>query len=355
MEFLAGLLAGERARRGTRGDTRSLSCRGQAILVLRRFLDGTRMNQLARDNAIGRSTGYEYLHEGIDVLAGRAPGLHGALLAAKAAGYSHVNIDGKLVETDRCRTPGPAPGVDLWWSGKHDNHRGNVQVVTVADGWPIWTSDVRPGREHDTTALRTLGEVPPALAEAGDDLRALGDQGYEGDSGTITVAFRKPKGGRLPLSSSSSTRPTTACERSANGQRAAEDNVQGPTQRQPGPVADREDRRRSARHPPRRPRPHHMTAFGSQTLTRNGSMSRHGRCFTWLSHHRLCAPKRLRPQRRRADRGRSGRNPLSKADSATPQSRSLPRRTTVLLPAPRASAGVTVAWVASGRCPVRPS
>lgn len=45
-----------------------------------------------------------------------------------------------LIETDRCRTPGSTPGVDLWWSGKHDNHGGNVQVVTVPDGWPIWAS-----------------------------------------------------------------------------------------------------------------------------------------------------------------------------------------------------------------------
>jgi hypothetical protein len=37
---------------------------------------------------------------------------------------------GPLVETDRCRTPGPTPGVDLWWSGKHDNHGGNVQVIS---------------------------------------------------------------------------------------------------------------------------------------------------------------------------------------------------------------------------------
>jgi len=199
VDFLAGLLAGERARRGTRADTRALSCHDQAVLVLRWFLDGTRMAQLARDNAISKSTGYDYLHEGIDALAAKAPGLHGALLAAKAAGYSHVNIDGMLVETDRCRTPGPTPGVDLWWSGKHDNHGGNIQVITVPDGWPIWTSDVRPGREHDTTALRAHTEILPALVQAGDDLRTLGDLGYEGESDTITVAFKKPKGGRLTL------------------------------------------------------------------------------------------------------------------------------------------------------------
>jgi hypothetical protein len=41
-----------------------------------------RMIQLARDNAIGKSTGHGYLHVGIGVLAARAPSLHGALLAA---------------------------------------------------------------------------------------------------------------------------------------------------------------------------------------------------------------------------------------------------------------------------------
>ena len=47
------------------------------------------------DNAIGRSAAYDDLHEGIGVLAGAAPGLHTALLAAKMAGYGHVNIDGR--------------------------------------------------------------------------------------------------------------------------------------------------------------------------------------------------------------------------------------------------------------------
>jgi hypothetical protein len=199
VDVLAGLLTTERARRGTRTGTRSLPCRDQAILILRWFLDGTRMRQLARDNEISLSTGYDYLHEGIDVLAARSPSLHNALLAAKAAGHDYVNIDGILVETDRCRTPGPTVGVDLWWSGKHDNHGGNVQVVTVPDGWPIWTSDVRPGREHDTTAIRTHTEILPALTAAGSDLRTLGDLGYEGESGTITVAFKKPKNGKLSL------------------------------------------------------------------------------------------------------------------------------------------------------------
>jgi len=60
-----GLLHGERQRHATRVGTRALSCFKQVILMIRWFLDGTRMSQLARDNAIGKSTAYDYLHEGI--------------------------------------------------------------------------------------------------------------------------------------------------------------------------------------------------------------------------------------------------------------------------------------------------
>jgi hypothetical protein len=43
------------------------------VLIIRWFLDATRVAQLARDNHIARSTAYDYLHEGIDVLAVQAP------------------------------------------------------------------------------------------------------------------------------------------------------------------------------------------------------------------------------------------------------------------------------------------
>ena len=60
--YLAGLLRAERLRRGTRAGTRALGCFKQAVLVIRWFLDGTRVALLAGDNAIGRSTAYDYLH-----------------------------------------------------------------------------------------------------------------------------------------------------------------------------------------------------------------------------------------------------------------------------------------------------
>jgi DDE superfamily endonuclease len=137
------------------------------VLVLRWFLDATRLAQLAAYNRIGVSTAYCYLHEGIDALAAAAPELRGALLAARAAGHSHVTVDGTLIRTDRCSAPGPTAcadragaRVDLWWSGKHAAHGANVQVLAAPDGWPLWTSPVRPGREHDTTALRAPRALP---------------------------------------------------------------------------------------------------------------------------------------------------------------------------------------------------
>lgn len=110
VDYLARLLAGERARRGTRRGRRALEVSAQAVVVLRWFLDTTRVRQLARDSGISRATAYRYLHEGIDVLAATAPGLHGALLAARAAGYSRVHLDGTLITTTRSRALGPTPG-----------------------------------------------------------------------------------------------------------------------------------------------------------------------------------------------------------------------------------------------------
>jgi hypothetical protein len=176
---MSGLLAAERRRRRTRRRRRALGCYRKAVLVLRWFCDGTRLAQLAADNRIGRSTAYRCLHEGIDALAPAAPGLRGGLLAVRAAGHPHVTVDGTLIRTDRCHAPGPTVRVDrpqrrvdLWWSGKHACHGGNVQVIAAPDGWPIWTSDVRPGREHDTTALRAHPEALPLLAEWTDEAHA---------------------------------------------------------------------------------------------------------------------------------------------------------------------------------------
>ena len=88
----------------------------QAVLVLRWLFDDTRISQLARDNGISVSTAYDYRDEAITVLTARKPSLQGALLAAKAAGHTHVILDGSLIYTDRNSSPGPTRP-EVWISG----------------------------------------------------------------------------------------------------------------------------------------------------------------------------------------------------------------------------------------------
>ena len=92
--FLSRLLAAERKLRGTRKGTRALTCYHQAIMALRYFREGTDPATLARDHAIGRSTGYRYIDEATAVLADQAPELHHALHDAYARGVPHLVLDG---------------------------------------------------------------------------------------------------------------------------------------------------------------------------------------------------------------------------------------------------------------------
>ena len=198
VEFLSRLPATRRRELGTRTGTRALGPFKQAILIIRWFLDATRPAQLATDNNIALSTVYAYLHEGIDVLAARAPDLEQALSLAQKAGLTHLNLDGTVVCTDRVSTPGPN-GADLWWSGKHRHHGGNIQVLSAPDGWPLWTSGVRPGREHDTTCAKAEADLLPALEEAAaeDDLLTLTDLGCENLNPALRHPVKKPAGQEL--------------------------------------------------------------------------------------------------------------------------------------------------------------
>ncbi|MGH3802404.1 MAG: HARBI1 family protein [Pseudonocardiaceae bacterium] len=196
-EHLARLLREHRDRLGTRRGTRALGVFKQSVMVLRWFADGTRLTQLARDNGVSLPTAYRYLHEGLTVLAGHAPDLSTALERATAAGYTHLNLDGTVIRTDRVAAPGPNKA-DLWWSGKHKHHGGNVQVISAPDGWPLWVSPVRPGREHDTTCARTHGLIDTFNRLAATlGIPTLTDLGYENAGHGFRHPVKKPKGGEL--------------------------------------------------------------------------------------------------------------------------------------------------------------
>lgn len=69
----------------------------------------------------------------------------GALLAAELAGYDYVVTDG-TGRTGPVPYPRPYPGVDLCWSGKHEQYSGNIQMITALNGWPYGLPQPDPDR-----------------------------------------------------------------------------------------------------------------------------------------------------------------------------------------------------------------
>lgn len=150
----------------------------QAIMVLRWFKEATDVPILARDAAVSIATAYRYLHEAIDVIAAQAPDLSDVLAEGLREGWGFVCLDGTLIASTRSAAPSEA-GHDVWYSGKHKQHGGNIQVLTGPTGYPEWVSDVEPGSTHDITAART--HVLPALyPAAAQGLPTLTDKGYGG-------------------------------------------------------------------------------------------------------------------------------------------------------------------------------
>ena len=207
LRFVTRLLIMERFRRGTPAGSRALTCREQAILVLRRFRDRTRPEQLARDHGVSRATACRYIGEGTDVLAAQAPDLHEALERAREEGIPFVILDGKLFSSDRLAeqvTSVKGEEIDAWYSGKHHRPGGNVQAVMLPGGLPIWAGPAEPGHVHDITAARA--HVLPALYRAASlGMPTLADSGYEGAGIGIHVPVKNP-GGNQELDPGTRTR-----------------------------------------------------------------------------------------------------------------------------------------------------
>ncbi len=167
----------------------------------------------------GRRLG-DYLHEGINVLAGQAPDLRQVLSRCRREGMTHVILDGTLIETDRLAGVRDN-GNDLWFSQKHKAFGGNVQFLAVPDGTPLWISDVEPGSTPDITAAR-LHALPALYKAAADGLPTLADKGYIGAGIGIHIPVRRPKG-RSEQALDTGTRTTNSLIRGirALGERAA--------------------------------------------------------------------------------------------------------------------------------------
>jgi hypothetical protein len=157
----------------------------QAVLALRWFKEATDVPILARDAGVSIATAYRYLHEAIDVIADQAPNLPDVLAEGLRQGWAFVCLDGTLIPSTRVSAPSEV-GHDLWYSGKHKQHGGNVQVLTDPTGYPVWVSDVEPGSTHDITAAR-IHALPALYPAAAHGLPTLTDKGYAGAGAGVHV------------------------------------------------------------------------------------------------------------------------------------------------------------------------
>jgi hypothetical protein len=198
-QYVGRLLRAERRARGTRRDSRALTCFHQAVFALRWFRDNHDVTALARDHGISRATGYRYLDEVIRVLASQAPDLHEALQQAHNDGASHVILDGKLFASDRLGEQTISVKgklIDAWYSGKAHEPGGNIQAVSAPDGFPLWVADVEPGSTHDLTAARAHVLAVLYWAASQLDLPTLADGGYDGAGIGVFTPVKQPSNGR---------------------------------------------------------------------------------------------------------------------------------------------------------------
>lgn len=161
----------------------------QAVMVLRWMTEAAEVALIARDGGVSQATGYRYLHEAVNVIADRAPELVDVLTVGLEQGWAHVSLDGTLIPATRSSERSPA-GHDIWYSGKHRAHGGNIQVLCDPTGFPVWTSPVSPGSTHDITAARDAAALGALYAAAAQGLPTLADKGYTGTGIGIHVPLK---------------------------------------------------------------------------------------------------------------------------------------------------------------------
>lgn len=195
VRYVSRLLTAERRARGTRRNSRALTCWKQAMFVLVWFRKQEDLAVLGAGFGISRATAYRYHDEAVGALAQQAPDLHDALRQAKDRGWAYVILDGKVFSADRCAeqtTSVKGTQIDLWFSGKAHEHGGNIQALSTPHGVPLWVSEVEPGSVHDLTAARqhVLGTLYWAASQL--DLPTLADGGYGGAGIGVHVPVKQP-------------------------------------------------------------------------------------------------------------------------------------------------------------------
>jgi hypothetical protein len=184
LTFVTQKLRAHRKATGTRW--RVLSSHQQALMVLAYLRKGETYRDLAVGFGVGTTTAHRYLREALNVLAALAPTLEQAIRVAAAKAY--VTLDGTLLRIDRVAMASKRDRP--YFSGKHQAHGVNVQVIADPTGRLIWASPALPGARHDAGAAREH-TIPEGLATAG--VTAFADSAYCGVGTTIRAPHRRTR------------------------------------------------------------------------------------------------------------------------------------------------------------------
>jgi DDE superfamily endonuclease/Helix-turn-helix of DDE superfamily endonuclease len=182
LNYVAGIIRRHLKAIGSRW--RKLNPGQQALLVLAYLKKGDTFAEAAAGFGVGRTTAWRYVNETVDLLAARAPKLRAAVRDTKKAGQAYVILDGTLIAIDRVAADRP------FYSGKHQRHGMNLQVIASPAGDIVWVSGALPGSVHDKKAEWVWG-VLDELEAAG--LVTLADKGYRGSTWAKIPYYGKNK------------------------------------------------------------------------------------------------------------------------------------------------------------------
>ena len=137
LNYAAGII--RRHRKAIGSCWRKLNPGRQALLVLAYLRKGETFADLAAGFEVGTTTAWRYVNETAELLAARAPKLRQAVRDAVKAGWAYVVLDGTLIPVDRVAADRP------FYSGKHNKHGMNLQVIASPAGDIVWVSGALPG------------------------------------------------------------------------------------------------------------------------------------------------------------------------------------------------------------------
>jgi len=174
----------ERHRWPGAGHPDTLTLRDRVLLTLTWLRLALPHEALAVLYSVDRSTVSGAIRQILPLLANRGfatpagPRLHtlADVIAYAAAEGLTIRLDGTEIQVRR--PPAHRPGRRAFVSGKKKQNTIKATVASDARGRPLWAGAIRPGRQHDQTAVRTEGIDD--LLHAFPQARALVDAGYRG-------------------------------------------------------------------------------------------------------------------------------------------------------------------------------